>query len=255
MMMDITDALRILGNKSRIEQMLEKLPPEAKKWAESLPWNERRYVLSLCYLLCAATPEIQAEFLVDYDAKSIVQDYLSRFRIATNIDEKLLKKYIKQFYIHSAQDIRRQPSQYLESALRLVLSNQEKYDVLNYILGFEMLKMLFQMSWQQHERFYRLQIDQEDFYHSYIKPIQYTHRINGIITPKDEKVFFAKREYFVQIPQISSKKLVALIMATFSTEQVSELGFSVSRNLKHLHFEYDYIFDPDENEIFNPNMD
>ncbi|MCY7276066.1 MAG: hypothetical protein LH702_20580, partial [Phormidesmis sp. CAN_BIN44] len=56
------------SQESQIKNILNKLPSEAKNWAESLPWNQRRYVLSLCHLLCAATPDIQAEFLDEYTA-------------------------------------------------------------------------------------------------------------------------------------------------------------------------------------------
>jgi hypothetical protein len=239
--------------------MLEKLPKEAREWAESLPWKERRYVLSLCHLLCAASPDIQASFLdeytaegmitkilTDYDAQKTVETYLAKFRIGTSLTGETLRRYIRQFYIHSAQDMRRQPNKYLESALKLVASHQEKNNILNYILGFELLKMIFRMSWLEQERFYRLQINQDDFYHRYIKPIQYAHRVNKIINPKDENVFFAKRDYYIQKPDINDKKLIELIMLTFSTEQVCDLGFGLSHSLKHIIFDYDHIYHDQE---------
>ncbi|NEO27692.1 MAG: cobyrinic acid a,c-diamide synthase, partial [Kamptonema sp. SIO4C4] len=59
--------------------MLEKLPKEAQEWAEKLHWKERRYLLSLCHLLCAGSPELQAQFLDQYTADGliakIIQDY------------------------------------------------------------------------------------------------------------------------------------------------------------------------------------
>lgn len=239
--------------------MLEKLPKEAREWAESLPWKERRYVLSLCHLLCAASAEVQAAFLdeytaegmitkilMDYDAQNTATIYLSKFHLDTSLTGENLRNYIRQFYIHSAQDMRCQPNKYLESALKLVASNQEKNNILNYILGFEILKMLFQMSWLEQERFYRLQINQDQFYHTYIKPIQSAHRLNKIVNPKDENVFFAKRDYYVQKPQITDKKLTELIMLTFSTEQVCDLGFGLSHSLKHIVFDYDYIYNSQE---------
>lgn len=240
-----------------------KLPREAKIWFESLPWHQRRYVLSLCHLMCAAPPEVQAEFLDDYtadglvsrkledrDTRQRVNDYLKEFHIQTELSEAVLRSYIRQFYIHSAQDMRRQPDLYLESALRLVLSNEEKNNVFNYILGFELLKMMFRMSWLQHERLYRLQRNQDEFIAIYIKPIQHTHRVNGIIVPKDEGVFFAKRSYFVQIPQISEKKLLELVIATFTAESTIHFGFSVIRHVNSLHFDYDFIYQPEGEIIF-----
>ena len=241
--------------------MLEKLPQQAREWAESLPWKERRYVLSLCHLLCAATPEAQASFLdeytaegmitkilMDYDAQKTAQIYLSKFHINISLTGNILRKYIRQFYIHSAQDMRRQLNQYLESALKLMASQQEKNNILNYILGFEILKMIFKMSWLEQERFYRLQINQDQFYHNYIKPIKSAHRLNKIVNPKDENVFFAKRDYYVKKPAIKDKKLIELIMLTFSTEQVCDLGFGLSHSLKHIVFDYDYIYNSKEDK-------
>ncbi len=246
-----------------MDAILVQLPPAAKKWAENLPWHQRRYVLSLCHLMCAAPPELQAEFLDDYtadglisrifqdrDTKQRVTEYLKEFRIETELNETVLRMYIRQFYVHSAQDVRRQPDLYLESALRLVLSTEERNNVFNYILGFELVKMMFQMSWLQHERLSRLQTSQEDFINTYLKPIQHAHRVNGIIVPKHENVFFAKRDYFVQKPEISSKKTVELVMATFTTDVVANFGFSIIRHIKSFRFEYDYIFHPEQESIF-----
>lgn len=242
--------------------ILAQLPPAAREWVESLPWEERRYVLSLSYLICAAPPEQQAEFLDEYTADGLVsrllqdQDtkekvtiYLKKFRINNDLSEAVIRDYIRQFYIHSAQDVRRQPDLYLEAALRLVMSTEEQNHVFNYILGFELLKMMFKMSWAEHERLYRLQKNQEEFITTYIKPIQHAHEVNGIIRPKKyDKKFFAKRDYFIQKPQISEKKLVELVMATFTTDTVSYLGFSIIRHLRSIEFDYDYIFNGNEPE-------
>lgn len=246
-----------------IENILRKLPPEAKEWAESLPWNQRRYVLSLCHLLCAASPSVQAEFLDEYTANGLIaklvenQDIkqkvllnLKRFRIATKLSETEVRNYIRQFYIHSAQDARYQPDLLLESALRIVASTEERNHIFNYILGFELLKMLFQMSWFQHERLYRLQRNQEEFISLYIRPIQHAHRVNQVIVPRDERLFFARRDYFVQKPKLSKKKLTELAIATFTTEITSSFGFSIIRHPDAMMFDYDYIFKSDQDEIF-----
>ncbi|VXD17397.1 cobyrinic acid a,c-diamide synthase [Planktothrix paucivesiculata] len=245
--------------------MFDKLPPEVQQWAESLPWNERRYVLSLCYILCASSPEKQAEFLDEYTADGLmakmledidtlqrVKQYLSGFQIKAPLNELVLREYIRQFYIHSAQDARCQPSQYLESALKLALSPKDKDNVFNYIIGFEMIKLLFQMSWVQHERLSRLQTNQDYFIKNYLKPIQHAHKVNGIIVPKDERVFFAKRDFYVQKPEIKSRKLIELVMATFTTSQVIACGFSLTRHSRAFDFDYDYIFNSNEPDSIFP---
>lgn len=237
------------------------LPQEARAWLERLPWEQRRYVLSLCYLMCATTPEVQAEFLDDYTADGLVfrviqdQDtqqkvnaYLQQFHIDIQLSEPVLRRYIRQFYIHSAQDTRQQPDLYLESALRLVSSTQERSSVFHYVLGFELIKLMFQMSWAQHERLYRLQISQEEFVRQYIRPIQHAHRINGLIVPKDEGHFFARRDYFVQVPEVRGKRLVELVMATFTTQVVSNFGFSIIRTPNAFQFDHAYIFGPESTD-------
>ncbi len=246
--------------------LYDQLPQEVQNWAESLPWNERRYVLSLCYILCGSSPDRQAEFLDEYTADGLVsklledsdtihriKQYLIRFKIKTQLTETVLRSYIRQFYIHSAQDARCQPDYYLESALRLSLNPKDKDKAFYYILGFEILKIMFKMSWNQHERLAWLQRNQEEFIRNYIKPIQTAHRLNGIIVPKDEKIFFASRDYFVQKPQITTKKLTELIMATFTTEQVIHFGFCITRHIRSLEFDYDYIFNSSEPESVFPS--
>lgn len=239
------------------------LPAEAKTWFESLSWHQRRYVLSLCHLLCTASPENRADFLDDYTAdglvarmledkatKERVREYLHHFQTATELDEALLRIYIRQFYIHSAQDNYRQPDQYLESALKLVLNSEERNNVFNYILGFELLKLMFRMSWLQHEKLYRLQRNQEEFFNAYIKPIQHAHKVNGIIVPRDKNLFFARRNYFVQEPVILDRKLIQLVMATFTTEAVTTFGFSIIRHANSLVFDHDFIYEQDQEIIF-----
>lgn len=241
------------------------LPVAARQWLESLPWAKRRYVLSLCHLMCATPPELQAEFLDDYTADGLVsrilQDkdtqhrvnvFLERFHIQLSLTEPVLRRYIRQFYVHSAQDTRQQPGLYLESALKLVGSSEERNSVFTYILGFELLQLMFQMSWSQHERLYRLQVNQEEFIRAYIKPIQHAHRLNGIIVPRDEGQFFARRDYFVQRPNLQGKRLTEIVIASFTTPIVTHLGLSIIRHPKAFQFDYGHIFAPESQEaIFN----
>ncbi|HEY9821519.1 MAG TPA: cobyrinic acid a,c-diamide synthase [Candidatus Sericytochromatia bacterium] len=256
------------NNVSNIEQIkdisfLENVPLEVRKWVESLPLNKRRYALFLCYLICTAPTESQAELLdtniadgliskmvQDRVLQQLVKKYLKNFHIEKELSDAVLKSYVKQFHVHTAQDLRTQPDLYLEFVLRLTDKTEERNNLFNYILGFEILKMIFQMSWLQHERLYRLQKNQDSFLKTYIKPIQYTHRINGIIVPKHEHIFFAKKNYFVKEPNIKEKKLNELVMATFTKDTVTQLGFIIIHHLNYLVFDYDYIFNPEPEGIF-----
>ena len=61
--------------------------------------------------------------------------------------------------------------------------------------------------------------------------------------PKDEGRFFARREYFVKRPILSAKRLDALVMATFSSAAVTDLGFSIIRHPKAVQFDHEHIFE------------
>ena len=231
------------------------LPSEARDWLTSLPWQQRRYVLSLCHLVCATPSAQQAEFLDAYTAEGLlshiaddtdtrqrVNGHLARFRSEAALDDETVRKYIRQVYVHSVQDARQRPDLYLETALMLMGSAQEHSSVLSYILGFEILKLLFAMSWEQHERLYHLQPNQDDFTRDYIRPVQEAHRRHRIVTPRDENNFFARREYFVQQPNIHPQRMVNLIIEAFAADKIIELGFSVLRHPNAIHYDYDYIY-------------
>lgn len=236
-------------------QIIEALPLEAQQWLIGLPWIQRRYVLSLCHVMCATSSEERANFLDEYTADGVVsriihdQDtqqriyfHLHRFHIETKLTETVLRRYVRQYYIHAAQVRQHQDKVFLESAIQLMIDGQEHTRVLTYILGFELLVLLFGMSWEQHERFYTLQPNQEDFFKLYIRPVQRAHRLNGIIVPKDENHFFARRDYFVCTPKLKPGQTVALIMASFSPKQINQLGAIVMRHQNALQFDYDHIF-------------
>ncbi|MEM6254705.1 MAG: cobyrinic acid a,c-diamide synthase [Cyanobacteria bacterium P01_D01_bin.156] len=237
------------------QQVIESLPSEAQQWLTGLSWVQRRYVLSLCHVMCATSPEGQARFLDEYTADGVISRiihdrdiqqriyaHLQRFRIETRLTESLLRRYVRQFYIHGAQVRQRREDAYLETVIRLMTNGQEHDRVLKYILGFEFLMLLFRMSWEQHERLYRLQPSQEDFFKLYIRPVQRAHRLNGIIVPKDEDRFFARRDYFVRVPTIKPSRAAALIMASFGPEQIGQLGTVIMRHQNALQFDYEYIF-------------
>lgn len=246
------------------KSIYDTVPTEVKKWIQDLPLNRGRWVLSLYHRLTLTAPkDTPAESLETYIAdiliswmlqdqvpQEMVKRHLKKFHINVELDDLELKNYIQQFYIHSAQNLRGQPNLYLELVLKLFQNKKERNNLFNYILGFEILKMIFQMSWSQHERLYRLQKHQEIFIKTYIKPIQYTHKINGIVVPKYEDIFFAKRSYYVKRPKIKEKRLIELLMATFTTDTVTNLGFLLICNLNCLVFDYDYIFDFEPKSFF-----
>jgi hypothetical protein len=213
--------------------------------------------------MCAITRESKSKSLTHSKAKDlattnllgqfpqqIIEKYLKKFHINKEVNDFVLRGYVEQFYIHLAQDLRTHSDAHYELSLRLVSNQKESNNIFYYILGFEILKMMFQMSWLQHERLYGLQKNQDSFINNYIKPIQNTHRINGIIVPKQENIFFAKRNYFIKRPCIKDKKLTELVMATFTTDTVKHLGFLMIRHLNFLVFDYAYIFNEEPETLF-----
>ncbi len=187
-------------------------------------------------------PDSPTPISVDRELKAQVQEYLQRFHIATVITPEVMQRYMRQFYIHAVQHSPSQSSELLKRIDRLGHRNQ----VLAYILGFELVKMLFQMSWQQHERLYDLQRNQEDFLMRYIRPVQSAHRLNQVVVPRDQDLFFARRDYFVQRPKLQPHKLEVLAIATFSAETVLNFGFDVIRHPESFRFDYEQVFEAPE---------
>ena len=179
---------------------------------------------------------------VDRELKALVQQYLQRFHIATTITPDVTQQYMRQFYIHVVQHSHLKSPSLLKRIDRLDHRNQ----VLAYILGFELVKMVFQMSWQQHERLCDLQRNQEDFLLRYIRPIQAAHRLNHMVVPRDQDLFFARRDYFVQRPKLRPHQLEILAIATFTAETVLQFGFEVIRHPESFRFDYGEIFEAKE---------
>ena len=179
---------------------------------------------------------------IDRELKALVQQYLQRFCIATVITPEVMQQYMRQFYIHVVQHSPTEATSLFRRIDRLDHRNQ----VLAYILGFELVKLFFGMSWQQHERLYMLQRNQEDFRNRYIRPVQSAHRLNQIVIPRDQDLFFARRDYFVQRPKLSPHKLEVLAIATFTAEAVLDFGFEVLRHPESFRFDYAQVFEAQE---------
>lgn len=239
--------------------ILSHLPDEVREWLTALPWEQRRYVLSLCHLLCVTPAKQQVEFLDAYTAEGLlahivndadtrqrVNEHLKRFRCDTELNDETFRRYIRHVYLHSMQDAEQRPELYLETVLMLRGSARKRSSVLCYILGFEILKLLFLMSWAQHERLRSLQINQDEFTRTYIQPVQHSHKRHGIVIPKDEKEFFARRDYYIHRPDIGPQQLMKLIVESFSADKIIETGFSLLRHENAICFDYSYVYSEEE---------
>ncbi len=235
--------------------ILSILPTEAGEWLTTLPWDQRRYILSLCHLICATPPTQQAEFLDAYTAEGLlsqiaadtdtrrrVNEHLKRFHCKTELNDDTFRHYIRHVYLHSIQNTERRPELYLETVLMLIGSARKRSSVLCYILGFEILKLLFLMSWAQHERLSSLQVNKEQFHRTFIHPVQQVHQRSGIVVPRGEKEFFARRDYYIQQPKLSQQQLVNLLIKSFNADKIIEIGFTVLRHPNAIHFDHDYIY-------------
>ena len=164
----------------------------------------------------------------------------------SSITTDLIQSYVSQFYLHALQDPRSEASNFLKSALQLFVRQDDRNPILCYVLGFEVITLLFGMSWHEHERLYYLQHHPEQFYYRYIKPIQVAHRLNEKIIPRDADIFFAKRTYFIQHPSLRPQQLKAIAIATFPAEAVLKLGFEIIRHPQSFVFDHAAIFDEPE---------
>ncbi len=232
------------------------LPPEARDWLTQLPWAQRRYILSLCHLVCTTSADQQAQFLDTYtaegllshiaddpDTKQRVNEHLRRFGCSTQLSDETIRRYIRHVYVQSMQENEQQrPELYLETVLMSMGNVRKRSSLLCYILGFEVLKLFSSMSWAQHERLCNLQVDQEDFSRTYLQPIQRSHKRHNIVVPKDENDFFARRDYYIKVPKVSPQQLTNLVGEAFSADSIIELGFSILRHQNAIHFDFDYIY-------------
>ena len=244
----------------------EKNALKLRQLTKNIPLKQWQYVFNICYLICHLSPEEQmkfTEFLEDYVSnylarkilrdgllQQLINNHLVQFYLNKKLTKPSIKYYIKQYYFHKYTTLNTEPKVYLELAIRLIYKSEERGKFFSYILGCEIIKMMFKMSWLQHERLYQLQKNQESFINTYIKPIQYAHRTQGIIVPKDEAVFFAKRDYFIKRPQLTEEKVMELLTSTFSQETITTLGLLIIRNLNFLVFDYEYIFNEEPECIF-----
>lgn len=242
-----------------LSPLLSRLPDEAKDWLTDLPWEQRRYILSLCHLVCATPAKEQTEFLDSYTAEGLlshiaadtdtrqrVNEHLKRFRCDIELNDETFRRYIRHVYLHSMQDTEQRPELYLETVLMLMSSARKRSSVLCYILGFEILKLLFQMSWAQHERLCSLQVNQDDFTRTYIQPVQRSHKRHKIVVPRDEKEFFARRDYYIKRPNLAPKQLIEMIVEAFTADKIIEVGFSLLRHHNAIHFDYAYVYEAEE---------
>ena len=182
-----------------------------------------------------------------YNLKTSVEHQLKRLhRPNHSLTPDLIQAYVSQFYLHALQDSRSEASTFLQSALKLFVRQDDRNPILCYVLGFEIITLLFGMSWHEHERLYYLQHHPEQFYYRYIKPIQVAHRLNEKIIPRDADIFFARRNYFIQRPSLRPQQLKAIAIATFPAEAVLKLGFEIIRHPRSFVFDHAAIFDEPE---------
>ncbi len=205
----------------------------------------------------------QSHLLRGYTADKTIDRIITACNLKTSVEHQLkrldrpnpsltsdrIQAYVSQFYLHALQDSRSEASSFLQSALQLFVCQDDRNPILCYVLGFEIITLLFGMSWQQHERLYYLQHNQEQFYYHYIKPIQVAHRLNEKIIPRDADIFFAKRAYFVQRPELRPQQLKAIAIATFPAEAILKLGFEIIRQPRSFVFDHAAIFDAPEQQV------
>jgi len=205
--------------------------------------------------MCATSAAHQTEFLDAYTAEGLlsqiaddvdtryrVNEHLQRFHCEIELNDDTFRRYIRHVYLHSMQAAEHRPELYLETVLILMGSARKRSSVLCYILGFEILKLLFNMSWAQQERLCSLQVHEDDFTQRYIRPVQTAHTQHNIIIPKGEKNFFARRDHYIQQPNIEPQRLVDLIVEVFSADNIIEIGFSLLRHPNSINFDFDYVY-------------
>ncbi len=198
--------------------------------------STRRYLLNTMTLFASISPEQQHQILNDliqselfilaektekymYDNIKII---LSKF----GIDKKLNKKDIAEYYYRYYLITGAIPEKLTAEFLKILV---------NFVLGIEIAKMIFLMSFVEQQRFFEIQGNystQVILFYRYIRPIR-AKLIKEKVINRD-----LIGHYYYNRPWVGEHEVLDYIFDLFSLEKVVFLG-SCAQNFT---FENDYIY-------------
>jgi hypothetical protein len=208
--------------------------------------STRRYLLNSLTLFACISPEQQHQALNDLIQSELVslaektQMYLhdrihavmNRFGIDQSGESKRIAEYYYRYYLLSGTVPENLTTEYLTH-------------LLNFILGIEVIKIIFAMSFIEQQRFFEIQgryAIQVMIFYRYIKPIR-----DKLM---DEKLISrdVSGSYYYTKPSLSEDKVLDYIFEVFKLDTIENLG----ELAKDLQFDLEYIYKPphaDERDV------
>ncbi|WP_044170058.1 hypothetical protein [Kamptonema formosum] len=198
--------------------------------------STRRYLLNSMTLFASISSEQQHQILNDLiqsellnlaaQSKKYLQDRIAdafnKFCISKNLGENEIAEYCYSYYVSSG-----------------ILPDNMTADSLkklgDFILGIELLKSIFLMSFVEQQRFFELQgnySSQAVLFYRYIKPIR-SKLIKEKVVNRD-----IIGNYYYSRPWVKEMELVDYIFELFNLESILYLG----QTAKNLTFEKEYIY-------------
>ncbi len=198
--------------------------------------STRRFVLNALTLFATISPEQQHQALNDLIQREIsilsersrkflhrrVKDILKPFHIDKEIKDADVREYYYRYYMLTGIIPERPTPDYLNM-------------LLTFIVGVEIIQMIFRMSFMEQQRFFELQgkySTQAMLFYRYIKPTR-----AKLATEKRLNRDPAGNHYYRR-PKLSTAEALDFIFEIFDLEAITYIGnFS-----EKLAFEFDYIY-------------
>jgi hypothetical protein len=198
--------------------------------------STRRYLLNSMTLFASISPEQQHQILNDLiqsellnlaeQSKKYLQERITaafnKFCIGKILGEKEIAEYCYNYYLSSG-----------------IIPDEMTAESLNklgdFILGLELLKCIFLMSFVEQQRFFELQgnySSQAVLFYRYIRPIR-SKLIKEKVVNRD-----IIGNYYYSRPWVNERELVDYILELFNLESILYLG----QTAKKLTFEKEYIY-------------
>ncbi|MCT7977963.1 hypothetical protein [Laspinema olomoucense] len=200
--------------------------------------STRRYLLNSLTLFACISPEQQHQALNDLIQSELVslaektQNYLhdrihtvlQHFGIDEAGESKRIAEYYYRYYL-------------LTGAIPENLTTEYLTHLLNFIIGIEVIKIIFRMSFIEQQRFFEIQgryAIQVMIFYRYIKPIR-DKLIQEKLISRD-----VSGSYYYTKANLSEDKILDYIFEVFKLEKIETLG----ELAKDLQFDREYIYKP-----------
>ncbi len=202
--------------------------------------STRRYLLNSMTLFASISPEQQHQILNDLIQSELInlaeqsKKYLheriaaafNKFCISQNLGEKDLAEYYYKYYV-------------ISGVIPDGITSESLNKLGDFILGLELVKLIFLMSFVEQQRFFELQgnySSQAVLFYRYIRPIR-SKLIKEKIVNRD-----IIGNYYYSKPWLNESELLDYIFEVFNLETLLYLG----QTAKNLTFEKEYIYKSQE---------